>query len=566
MTDEALQTLVSRLRAKIEPDRSRPRYVVTVRSQGYKFVEPPAPAALDRAEVAERDDYERYPLTSPPALPSRYRLPYRDYIIAEYVGTRHQVYENLLRSRNVVAIWGAPGIGKTWVGARLALQWEAQDQDLRGEPRRRAFWLECQRGMGLYDLAYAIAAYLHQQGDPSLWQMLQKDPDWTQRATGLVDHLVDRLDRTPYLLCLDDFHHVGEHTEIRLLLETMEKRLHRQATKVLLLSRRNVSIPLVASRELAPIPPEQIPELVLKLRRYEKEWLDPAIAQRFARRLVEHVGVNLALMNIVAIDWFRSNTSRPDAEAYLDALDESQIAAIILEHQDPLQTSLLFALTLLEDGADCAILTKLVRPFVDSADGDPGVEPAEEAAISRADVVDALTVLREAKLVYEDGDLYRLHESVREICYRRLTGQGDRLIALHRRAGELFCARGRRARGRIEEGSHLYLKAAHHYLKAEAYGRMVQVLRDHALDLVAAGRAGPQPARPDGKGPGRRTGSPRPAAMALGIYLEERPGRLAGTVARGPGHGRDRAGGPTERRRVPLRGGPPAGQAGLDPG
>ncbi len=39
VSDEALQALVSRLRAKIEPERGRPCYVVTVRGQGYKFVE-----------------------------------------------------------------------------------------------------------------------------------------------------------------------------------------------------------------------------------------------------------------------------------------------------------------------------------------------------------------------------------------------------------------------------------------------------------------------------------------------------------------------------------------------
>jgi DNA-binding response OmpR family regulator len=39
VTDGALQTLISRLRAKIEPDRS-PRYIVTVRGEGYKFIEP----------------------------------------------------------------------------------------------------------------------------------------------------------------------------------------------------------------------------------------------------------------------------------------------------------------------------------------------------------------------------------------------------------------------------------------------------------------------------------------------------------------------------------------------
>jgi len=40
VTDEALQTLIARLRAKIEPDSKRPRYIVTARGEGYRFGEP----------------------------------------------------------------------------------------------------------------------------------------------------------------------------------------------------------------------------------------------------------------------------------------------------------------------------------------------------------------------------------------------------------------------------------------------------------------------------------------------------------------------------------------------
>ena len=38
--DARLQTLISRLREKIEPNRRRPRYIITIRGEGYKFVEP----------------------------------------------------------------------------------------------------------------------------------------------------------------------------------------------------------------------------------------------------------------------------------------------------------------------------------------------------------------------------------------------------------------------------------------------------------------------------------------------------------------------------------------------
>jgi DNA-binding winged helix-turn-helix (wHTH) protein len=40
VTDEALQALISRLRQKVEPDRAHPKYIVTVRGAGYKFVVP----------------------------------------------------------------------------------------------------------------------------------------------------------------------------------------------------------------------------------------------------------------------------------------------------------------------------------------------------------------------------------------------------------------------------------------------------------------------------------------------------------------------------------------------
>ncbi len=39
VSDAALQTLVARLRAKIEPDCGRPRYVITVRGEGHKFAD-----------------------------------------------------------------------------------------------------------------------------------------------------------------------------------------------------------------------------------------------------------------------------------------------------------------------------------------------------------------------------------------------------------------------------------------------------------------------------------------------------------------------------------------------
>ncbi len=49
VSDAALQTLMARLRVKIEPKRGQPRYIITVRREGYKFVEPAAQMVDDRA-------------------------------------------------------------------------------------------------------------------------------------------------------------------------------------------------------------------------------------------------------------------------------------------------------------------------------------------------------------------------------------------------------------------------------------------------------------------------------------------------------------------------------------
>jgi hypothetical protein len=40
LDDERLQQLISRLRKKIEPNPRRPRYIVNIRGEGYKFIEP----------------------------------------------------------------------------------------------------------------------------------------------------------------------------------------------------------------------------------------------------------------------------------------------------------------------------------------------------------------------------------------------------------------------------------------------------------------------------------------------------------------------------------------------
>jgi DNA-binding response OmpR family regulator len=40
LTDQMLHALMSRLRRKIEPDSTHPKYVVTVRGEGYKFIAP----------------------------------------------------------------------------------------------------------------------------------------------------------------------------------------------------------------------------------------------------------------------------------------------------------------------------------------------------------------------------------------------------------------------------------------------------------------------------------------------------------------------------------------------
>ena len=53
-------------------------------------------------------------------------IPYAKHIAVEYVGDREKDYEAELQYKNVIGIWGRPGTGRTWVGAKLALKWEKE--------------------------------------------------------------------------------------------------------------------------------------------------------------------------------------------------------------------------------------------------------------------------------------------------------------------------------------------------------------------------------------------------------------------------------------------------------
>ncbi|HEC02059.1 MAG TPA: NACHT domain-containing protein, partial [Phycisphaerales bacterium] len=384
---------------------------------------------------------------------SKYLIPFRDDIPIEYVGNREEYYEGYLERRRVVSIWGKPGVGKTWVGVNLAIKLK------EAEPQRQVFWFECTEDMDFNKLASEIADCLSQQGEDLLRQFLcGRGKEQAAPAPDVIDLLVGLLNRRQYLLCFDDFHYVSGDPNIRSLLRKLVEKLRATSTKVILIGQRKPSVARIGGRELRGMTRTEVQSLLLALRERDKEWLDETAAGKFADRLMELVGVNLTLMNIVAMEWLESHTTRKQAEDYLDRLDVAEIAKLILEREDKAQNTLLTILSILKDWEDRFTLIELAQKMVNKGKLDQ-----------------AISTLVRVKLVEENEERYRLPKSVRKVCRERQREQQEDLSGLHRHVADIHSKKGR------------ILSAVDHYLKAKAFSEAIKLLADNMLVITRAG-------------------------------------------------------------------------------
>jgi tetratricopeptide (TPR) repeat protein len=401
-----------------------------------------------------------------PVLRIGYSVPYREDIGLEYVGDRQADYEQLLAHHAVIVLWGQSGIGKTWAGARLATRWEtgALSFSRDSETPRTAFWFECGWGTDFASVAKGIAEYMKHQGEDSLSQLLDSRPEHFPPAAQVINHLIELLNRRQYLLCFDNFHYVSADHNIRRLLEEVERTRSENTAKIVLIGLQWPGLRRIHGRRLPEMEQEEVQKLIFNLRRHDKEWLDEGTAAKFADRLTELVGANLKLMDIVALDWLRTNTTREEAESYLRSLDQAKVAERLVDRGDKAQVLLLKILSVLGGWEGRSTLAQIAQRY--------------SGGMSKHELVQALDDLLDAKLVEHDERGFLLHDDVRRVCEERLAWQHEDLTDLHRYVAGIY------------SGKEAWLHAVHHYSQAEEYSEAIQLLAQYQNEITRAGEGG----------------------------------------------------------------------------
>ena len=169
----------------------------------------------DGAEVTQVIQAAPAPEIPPPPEPER------PPEVAEFVGREIELadYAAGCKRRTWSSSSGAPGMGKTWLAARLARQAAAPDH---------VFWYAFHEGLsdghGIEALIWKLAAFLARQGQDDLWRMLQSarlTGGQTQPPEVLFDYLIQLLRGRGYLLCLDDFQHVDADPLVNKLVQRL---------------------------------------------------------------------------------------------------------------------------------------------------------------------------------------------------------------------------------------------------------------------------------------------------------------------------------------------------------
>ncbi|MCP4540743.1 MAG: hypothetical protein GY832_26695 [Chloroflexi bacterium] len=400
-------------------------------------------------------------------------VPHRKKISNEYIGDRHKFYEKALEKHSIINIWGRAGYGKTWVAAQIALQWEDEGFPFSPYvgPPRQAFWFKCDDSTGFQDIVLAIAEYLREQDIGELWHWVQGQTlDRSLPIAQTTRKLLMVLNQEQYLLCFDDVHRIHrEQLQVQQLFDELEDKLDESKTRIILISRQR-PYSKWKGHYLEALSEDHIQKLIIKLGlNYDKDWLTSDIATQFAFKLIGLVDCNLKLMEVLAFDWLRQNTTKADAQLYMQGLGRQSVAQAVFRQSDN-HAVLLRILSVLDFPESQAILCEL----------------AHAQSMSKDDFVNTLGELVELRLV--DGnerDEYYVHDTVRELCLKGLISGSEQLTYIHQQIGASFL-KTMKSTGR---GGKLCWQAFYHFAEAGDCASAIQVLIEYDLELVGIGKA-----------------------------------------------------------------------------
>lgn len=388
---------------------------------------------------------ERPPADVPPPP-----QPERPPEIAGFVGRAAELeaFAATLARDGLIVLTGMPGVGKTSTAAALARR--------VGEPAT-TFWHSFVAGEGAENLVWDLAGCLAYQGRPGLWELLQRaafSGGQPPTLDVLIDYLVQLLDGSGLLLCLDDFHLVDEDPQLAPFLERLLPLLGAGRLRVILTSWRVPGFALAAHVELLTGLGPADAALLLAGRGVV---LEPELMAA----LYTQVGGNAQLLTLAA-DALR----RADAPERLIAelVDAASIERYLLDAIDAALSA--------EERATMRPIAALLEPG--------GTRAAIEAVAAGASVRRPLRSLSDRYLLLTQetaaGRAYRQHLIVQRFYYADLS-RTER-AELHRRAAAYYEA---------EEPDPL--RASQHYLRAGEPARAAELASGYVAPAINAGQA-----------------------------------------------------------------------------
>ncbi len=363
----------------------------------------------------------------------------------DFVGreTELDFYAQQIQSSGIAVITGMTGIGKTALAATLVR---------RISPTKKVFWYSFGSSDGLDDLIWKLAGFLYWNDQPELWQMLravQMTGNPPPPVSVLFDYVVQMLPGRGYLLCLDNFHVVNQDP----LLKQVAERL-RPLTKA-----REVSL-LFISQSLPSLISTVVPEPLAGLSYEDTRKLLTArnvtLDDELLRALHLYTEGNMLFLDIA----LNVLAGEPNPEELLELLRTSSA----------LETTLFEKLD--------AKLSDEERDIVSAIAvlGGPCTRHHVETTLGAGNLRRALHDLSQRNLLTSqrrDAEPeYIQHSILRNFYYDQPTREKRK--QMHLRAAELF-----------EHDEHDVLRAAHHYERAQAYSKSVELATENVRLLIS---------------------------------------------------------------------------------
>ncbi|MGA9350265.1 MAG: tetratricopeptide repeat protein [Anaerolineae bacterium] len=373
----------------------------------------------------------------------------------KFIGRKRELDEcqAKLDSQNILVIGGTAGVGKTMLGAQIAIQ----------HPQRRVFWHTFHRSLNdnLESVIWALGGFLTTGGDDTLQRFLDLNIEQLKeegyQLSEALNLLIYSLEQGLYLLCFDDFQVADEDEKINSLFEIFNDRL--QNTKVIVMSRQAPRFADALGLDYEPLTGLNEEDAKALLNR-DGIHLNPEL---FAKLYAQTLG-NPKLLELF-ITWMQNREWKSDEisefiDRTLGERVEEHLIRNVYEALSAEEQKLLKAISIFRAPVDKEAIGEIL---------------IEEDMENIDDLLDALV----HKYVVQESDYGEkfLHSLLVEFCYDRLRADAPFRTRLHRNAGRYY------------HGQEDYLEAAHHYFEAREYQKSAEVIIDNSEQLIYAGQS-----------------------------------------------------------------------------